>query len=125
MAEIDFFLSFNSTDRNTADLVYQTVTGAGFSCFYQHQDIPGGANFVHRMVSGLEQAKTMLALFSPAYFESKYAKAELNSAFAGDPLNEKPSILPLLIRDHDIPKPFNASAKLTILPRHQVRRLMI
>ena len=107
MAKIDFFLSFNRADRTTADLVYQTVRGAGFSCFYQHQDIPEGANFVQRMSSGLNEAATMLALFSPAYFQSRYALAELHAAFADDPLNELGSILPLLIKEYDIPKPFN------------------
>jgi len=107
MAKIDFFLSFNRADRATADLVFKTVTGAGFSCFYQHQDIPDGANFVQRMTSGLGDAATMLALFSPAYFQSRYALAELHAAFAADPLNEQASILPVLIKDHGIPKPFN------------------
>lgn len=107
MAKIDFFLSFNRADRTTADLVYKTVTEAGFSCFYQHQDIPEGANFVQRMTSGLEDAATMLALFSPAYFQSRYALAELHAAFAADPLNEQESILPLLIHEYEVPKPFN------------------
>ena len=107
MAEIDFFLSFNRADRTIADLVYETVTGEGYSCFYQHQDIPDGANFVQRMTSGLEEAVTMLALFSPAYFQSRYALAELHAAFADDPLNERGSILPLLIKEYDVPKPFN------------------
>jgi hypothetical protein len=107
MAKIDFFLSFNCADRAAADLVYETVTGAGYSCFYQHQDIPEGANFVQRMTLGLEEAATMLALYSPAYFQSRFALAELHAAFADDPLNERKSILPLLIKEYDVPKPFN------------------
>jgi hypothetical protein len=107
MAKIDFFLSFNRADRTTADLVYETVTGAGFSCFYQHKDIPEGADFVQRMSEGLEEAARMLALFSPAYFQSRFALAELHAAFAGDPLNERRTILPLLIKEYDVPKPFN------------------
>jgi len=108
MPKIDFFISFNRANRSTADLVYETVTGAGYTCFYQHQDIPDGANFVQRMTAGLKEASTVLALFSPSYFESSYALAELHSAFADDPLNERRSILPLLITDYKIPKPFNA-----------------
>jgi hypothetical protein len=107
MATIDFFLSFNRADLTTADMVYKTVIDAGFSCFYQHQDIPDGANFVQRMTSGLTEAATILALFSPAYFRSRYALAELHAAFADDPLNEERSILPLLIQPYDVPKPFN------------------
>jgi hypothetical protein len=106
MAKIDFFLSFNRADRAAADLVYETVTGAGYSCFYQHQDIPEGANFVQGMTLGLEEAATMLALYSPAYFQSKFALAELHAAFADDPLNERKSILPLLIKEYDVPKLF-------------------
>ena len=60
------------------------------------------------MTSGLEDAATVLALFSPAYFGSRFALAELHAAFADDPLNERGSILPLLIEEHDVPKPFNA-----------------
>lgn len=108
MAKIDFFISFNRADRSTADLVYETVDTAGYTCFYQHQDIPDGANFVQRMTDGLQEASTVLALFSPAYFESRYALAELHAAFADDPLNERNSILPLLVADYKIPKPFNA-----------------
>lgn len=107
MAKIDFFLSFNRADRSTADLVHATVTGAGYSCFYQHDDIPEGANFVQRMALGLEQAATMLALFSAAYFQSRFALAELHAAFADDPLNERRSILPILLEEYDVPKPFN------------------
>lgn len=107
MAKIDFFLSFNRADRTVADLVYAIATGTGYSCFYQHQDIPEGANFVQRMTLGLEEAATMLALYSPAYFQSRFALAELHAAFADDPLNERKSILPLLIKECDVPKPFN------------------
>jgi hypothetical protein len=53
------------------------------------------------------EAATMLALFSPAYFQSRFALAELHAAFADDPLNERGSILPLLIEESDLPKPFN------------------
>lgn len=102
----DFFLSFSKLDRDTAEIVYKTLIGAGYSCFFQHKDIPPGANFVNSITSGLEEATTMLAIFSPAYFESKYARAELHAAFADDPLNEHHSILPLLIKDHEIPKLF-------------------
>jgi hypothetical protein len=108
MAKIDFFISFNRADRSAADLVYETVTGAGYTCFYQHQDIPDGADFVQRMTDGLQEASTVLALFSPSYFESKYALAELHAAFADDPLNERRSILPILVAEYKIPKPFNA-----------------
>lgn len=107
MAKIDFFLSFNSADRAIADAVYKTVSDAGFSCFYQHEDIPDGANFVQRMTSGLSEAATVIALFSPAYFQSRYALAELHAAFADDPLNDRGSILPLLIVPCAVPKPFN------------------
>lgn len=107
MLNIDFFISFNHADRSTADLVYETITGAGYTCFYQHHDISNGANFVQRMTYGLEEASTVLALFSEAYFGSKYAIAELHAAFADDPLNERRSILPLLVTDYKIPKPFN------------------
>ena len=79
MAKIDFFLSFNSADRAIANAVYKTVSDAGFSCFYQHEDIPDGANFVQRMTSGLSEAATVIALFSPAYFQSRYALAELHA----------------------------------------------
>lgn len=34
----------------------------------------------------------MLALFSPAYFQAKFALAEPQAAFADDPLNERESI---------------------------------
>jgi hypothetical protein len=104
MATIDFFLSFNRADRVTADLVYKMVTGAGYSCFYQHADIPEGANFVQRMTSGLGQAATMLALFSLNYFQSKFALIELQAAFADDPLNERDFILPILLKEVAIPR---------------------
>lgn len=108
MAEIDFFLSYNRADRTTADLVYETMVATGYSCFYQPEDIQDGANFVQRMTSGMKDAATMVALFSPAYFESRFALAELHSAFADDPLNDRQSILPLLIAAYTVPKPFNA-----------------
>jgi hypothetical protein len=73
MAKIEFFLSFNRADRKIADIVFKTVTGAGFSCFYQDKDIPEGADFVQSMTSGLMEAATMLAsrrpIFSPALRE--------------------------------------------------------
>jgi hypothetical protein len=59
------------------------------------------------MTSGLEQSDTILALFSPVYFQAKFALAELQAAFADDPLNERESILPILLKEVDIPKPFN------------------
>ncbi len=104
----DFFLSFSSPNREHAERAFEAVEAAGYTCFFQHDSIEGGANFVKRMTEGLEGSTTMLALFSPAYFASKFAQAELHGAFARDPLNESRSILPFLIDKVDIPAPFNA-----------------
>ena len=103
----DFFLSFTEENRRIADVVRTCLANSGYSCFYQFSSIEPGANFVQRISEGLEESDVLIALFSPAYFSSDWAQTELHSAFADDPGNRRESIVPLLIQDADIPRPFN------------------
>jgi hypothetical protein len=69
-------------------MVRDTLEQAGHTTILQAWDFRPGENFIQRMNQALEQANRVLAVLSPAYFASQYARDEWTAA---------------LVRDHDQP----------------------
>ncbi|MGQ0775302.1 MAG: FxSxx-COOH system tetratricopeptide repeat protein [Pseudonocardiales bacterium] len=80
MAEVDFFVSHAGRDRDWAEWVAWHLREAGRTVELD-SDWPPGENFIEKMRSALDSAKWVMALFSPAYFESeRYTTEEWTSA---------------------------------------------
>ena len=76
----DFFISYTATDRAWAEWVADTLERSGWSTVLQAWDFRPGENFVARMNEALETSNRVIALLSPAYAVSDYARDEWTAA---------------------------------------------
>ena len=79
----DFFISHAGSDELWAQWIGQQLVGAGYSVELDVWDWAAGTNFVDAMVRALERAERVLAVYTDAYFERPFARAEHTAAFAG------------------------------------------
>jgi len=96
---IDFFISYNSSDRRWAEWVAWEVEHAGYSTVVQAWDFRPGANFVAEMDRALARAGRVLALLSPNYLRSSFAFSEWAAAFAKDPMGVGGRLVPIRIAE--------------------------
>jgi tetratricopeptide (TPR) repeat protein len=94
----DFFISYTNADAAWAQWIADVVERAGYSVVLQARDFLSGGNFVLDMDAAVGCERT-IAVISPAYFESDYAKAEWAAAFREDPTGEKNKLIPVRVAD--------------------------
>lgn len=83
MAEVvskDFFISYTSADQAWAEWIAGTLERAGSTTVLQAWDFRPGENFIQRMNEALAAATRVLAVLSPAYLHSDYARDEWTAA---------------------------------------------
>ena len=105
----DFFVSYTSTDSETAEWIAWHLEEAGYTVVIQKWDFVPGASFVEEMQRGLQRADKMIAVISDAYFKSGFAKSEWGAAFAKDPDGMNRTLIPVRIENFDVSglaKPF-------------------
>ena len=76
MASEDFFISYTGADQAWAEWIAETLERAGYSTVFQKWDFRPGENFLERMDEALTGSHRVLAVMSPAYFHSYYARME-------------------------------------------------
>ena len=81
-----FFISYAGEDEKWARWIVWELKNAKqhYECIVQFLDFAPGMSFIDRMRKAAE-AECTIALFSPAYFSSRYCQDELNAALAGKP----------------------------------------
>ncbi|MBV9232365.1 MAG: toll/interleukin-1 receptor domain-containing protein, partial [Chloroflexi bacterium] len=89
----DFFISYTSADRQWAEWIAWQLEEAGYQTIIQAWHFRAGDNFVQRMDEALRQAERVLAVFSPNYFDSRYATDEWRAAY------QRGTLLPVQIRE--------------------------
>ena len=101
---VDVFVSHAGRDRPWAEWVAWQLDLAGLSVELDYWDWKAGENFVTRMSEALRSCKTMVALFSQAYFEStRWTTQEWTAALAlakQDPTR----FVPVRIDDVSVPE---------------------
>ena len=97
--QVDFFISYTSSDRAWAEWIAWQLKEAGASLVLQAWDMVPGRDFVHEMQKATTTAKRTLAVLSPAYFTSQFGQAEWRVAFASDPDGEKGRLVPVRVVD--------------------------
>jgi tetratricopeptide (TPR) repeat protein len=98
-AQVDFFISYTSSDRAWAEWIAWQLHEAGASVVLQAWDMVPGLDFVHEMHKATTTAKGTLAVLSPAYFTSQFSEAEWRVAFANDPSDEQRRLIPVRVVD--------------------------
>jgi hypothetical protein len=95
--KIDFFISYNSADRQWAEWIAWHLEAAGYTTVFQVWDFRPGSNFVLNMQRAAEQASRTIAVLSPNYLNSRFTPPEWAAAFAQDPTSEKGMLLPVRV----------------------------
>jgi hypothetical protein len=102
VAAKDFFISYTGADTAWAEWLTQTLEAAGHSTVLQAWDFRPGDNFVQRMNQALEEAERVLAVLSPAYFASEYARDEWTAALVRA-RGERDRLLPVRVAACQLP----------------------
>jgi hypothetical protein len=94
----NFFISYNRMDRLWAEWIAWQLEEAGYTTMLQAWDFRPGTNFVLAMHQAAVEAERTIAVLSPNYLDSHFAKPEWAAAFAQDPTGEKGLLLPVRVR---------------------------
>ena len=100
----DFFISYNTADKQWATWIAATLEGEGYSTVIQAWDFRPGNNFVIQMKKAIDQCKKMIAVLSNRYIESRYCQAEWSASFRLDPTGEERKTIFVRIEDTPLPK---------------------
>lgn len=126
-ATVDFFISYAGSDEDWARWIAWELERAGFTYRIQAEHFPPGSRFVQGMRHWLQNACQLVAVLSPAYFESQFASLEMQSAIATDPLGEDRRVIPVRIEPCDIPRLFSDLVYVDIVgrPEDEARRVLL
>ena len=102
-AQVDFFISYNQADCLWARGIGDWLDQAIYSTVMQSQDFVAGSNFVSEMNAALSQAKCVIAVVSPDYFDAPFPESEWTAAFVRDPTGSDRSLILVRVRECDIP----------------------
>jgi hypothetical protein len=94
----DFFVSYNSTDKDWAEWIGFVLEEEGFSVLIQAWDFRPGSNFVLEMQSAAASADRTVMVLSPDYLKSQFAAPEWAAALAKDPEGLKRKLIPVRVR---------------------------
>jgi len=98
----DFFVSYNKTDRQSAEWIAWQLESAGYSVVIQAWDFRPGSNFILEMNRAAQEAQTTIAVLSPDYIAALYTQPEWAAAFARDPLSRNRTLVGVLVRETEL-----------------------
>jgi TIR domain len=103
---VNFFISYTGSDVEWAKWIAWELERAGFTYRLQAEHFPPGTRFINQMRVWLQNADHVLAIISPAYFESPFASLEMQSAIAEEPFGEARRVIPVIVEKCSIPTLF-------------------
>ena len=98
----DFFVSYNSADRQWAEWVAWHLEEAGYTAIVQAWDFAAGSNFVLEMHKAAQEAERTVAVSSPDYLKALYTQPEWAAAFVHDPTGKQRKLLPVRVRECEL-----------------------
>lgn len=93
----DFFISFNSADREWAEWIAYELEQAGYTTFFQHWDFSPGSNFVLEMQKAASQSDKTIAVLSQDYLDALFTQPEWSAALAQDPTGANRTLIPVRV----------------------------
>jgi len=97
---VDYFISYTAADVQWAEWVAWVLEEKNkCTTILQAWDFVPGNNFVLEMQKAASYASRTIAVLSPDYLRSAYAKPEWAAAFAQDPEGMKRKLVPVMVRD--------------------------
>lgn len=94
----DFFISYNSADKERAEWIDWQLENAGYTTVIQAWDFGPGENFVLAMHRAASEAKRTIAVLSPDYLQAKFTAPEWAAAFVQDPTGEQRLLIPVRVK---------------------------
>jgi len=98
----DFFISYNSADRQWAEWIAWQLEEVGYTTVLQAWDFRPGSNFVLEMQRAATEAERTIAVLSPYYLSARFTHPEWAAAFAQDPTGEKGTLVPVRVRECEL-----------------------
>lgn len=98
----DFFISYNSADKDRAEWIAWQLEEARYTTIIQAWDFGPGENFVLAMQKAAIEAKRTIAVLSPDYLTAQFTAPEWAAAFVQDPTGEKRLLIPVRVRPVDV-----------------------
>ncbi len=79
---VDVFISYPRSSREKAEAIMVELDALGLDCFFDVENIDGGANFPDVIDRALRESKAVLCCWSPLYFERPWCMIECRDALA-------------------------------------------
>jgi hypothetical protein len=102
----NFFVSYTGCDEPFAKWVAWELGRAGFTYRLQAEHFSPGSRFINEMKDWLQNSEQVVAIISPEYFNSSYGTLEFNCAIAEDPLGKARRVIPVRIKEFQMPAMF-------------------
>jgi formylglycine-generating enzyme required for sulfatase activity len=100
--ERSVFISYSSNDKAAADQICAALEGSGFGCWIAPRDIEAGTDYPAAILAGLQQARTVVVVVSPASVASPHILTEVGHAFS-----KKKPIIPVRLSATELPPDFD------------------
>jgi tetratricopeptide (TPR) repeat protein len=104
----NFFVSYTQADERWASWIAWHLQDQGYDVILQAWHFLPGADFVVKMQEALARSERVIVVVSPDYLNSPFGHAEWGHAFAKDPEGKKGMLVPVLVRETELP-PFLAT----------------
>jgi hypothetical protein len=101
LAKKDFLISYAIKNEDWAGWIAWQLEDAGYTVTIKVWDYKPGSNIVNETQIAVTQAERTIAILSPEYMKSGYARAEWNAAFAKDPLGKERKLITIRIADFE------------------------
>jgi hypothetical protein len=101
--DYDVFVSYSTRDRVFVEYLIQNLKLGGLKTFVDTEDIRLGASLMTAIESALTRSRNIMVVLSPAYMASAFAARELDLAVRLRVEQPEVRLIPLLLRDTDIP----------------------
>ncbi len=96
----DYFISYTAADVRWAEwIAWVLEEKQKYTTKLQAWDFVPGSNFVLEMQNAASSTSRTIAVLSPDYLRSTYAKPEWTAAFAQDPEGMKRKLVPVMVKD--------------------------
>jgi hypothetical protein len=95
----DFFISYTEEDKHWATGLESWLHEQGYTTVLQANDFLAGGNFMSKMHRGIDDAKRMILVLSPAFLVAKFPEAEWTAKLATDPTGDRRTLIPVRVRE--------------------------
>ncbi|MEM7086431.1 MAG: toll/interleukin-1 receptor domain-containing protein [Bacteroidota bacterium] len=99
----DAFISYSRNDASFVRKLTSKLKRRGVTIFFDEADITVGASLAQTISKAIEDARYVIIIMSPSYFQSLWAKKELELALNHEFEEREVKVIPILIADCEIP----------------------